>query len=313
MNKDNDNCDIVKDLSVPYIENFISSKSKIFVDNHLSNCTDCKKYYETLTSDIFKTTKIELENDKIEINHLKKFNKHITILKSILLIILLLIIISIIMVFSKYYKANYILESAYNKIETMRESNNYIFVQNTIYKNIQNNDTDLYESIYYYKDGKYKIDHGNNVLYFKDNSFESISIYHDLKQIEKFKSNSIIAIKGDTFDIFTDIELYKKIYPGFNKINMNIREEKYNGTECYVIRFGDGKESYKDTWINKESLMIVKVVDEEYGNHYREVTYSFNENVTTDDDVDDSVLNTERYNDYVVMNLTETTSTEIKD
>lgn len=308
MNKDNDNCDIVKDLSVPYIENFISSKSKIFVNTHLSNCTDCKKYYETLTSNVFNTTKLELENDKIEINHLKKFNTRITILKSILLIILFLIIISIILVFIKYNKANYILENAYNRIETMRNSNNYTFVQNTIYKDIQTNNTDLYKSIYYYKDGKYKIDHGNNVLYLKDNSFESISIYHDLKQIEKFKSNTIIVTKGNTFDIFTDINLYKKIYQGFNKINMNIREENYNGMKCYVIRFGDGKESYKDTWINKESLMIVKVVDEEYENYYREVTYDFTENVTTDTDVDDSILNSEKYKDYVVMNLSETTS-----
>lgn len=92
MNK-MDECDIVKDLSSLYIENMLSKKSEEFINRHLKNCENCKKYYKNLNYEIFKEGKNEKENDEIEINHLRKVSKKITILKWSLTIIIIAIIV----------------------------------------------------------------------------------------------------------------------------------------------------------------------------------------------------------------------------
>lgn len=42
-------CEIVRDLFPNYIENQISNVSKRFVENHISNCNECKEILSSLT------------------------------------------------------------------------------------------------------------------------------------------------------------------------------------------------------------------------------------------------------------------------
>ena len=89
----NNDCDIVKDLSIQYIEDMLSSNSREFVGNHLLNCENCKKYYNDMNSNIFNEDTKEDKKDKIEIKKKKKVRNHINFLKTIIISILIIIIV----------------------------------------------------------------------------------------------------------------------------------------------------------------------------------------------------------------------------
>ena len=80
MNK-NDECEVVKDLSSLHVENMLSESSKQFIEGHLKSCNKCQEYYKALNSTFLNDYKKEKNNDKIEINYLKKVNKKMTTFK----------------------------------------------------------------------------------------------------------------------------------------------------------------------------------------------------------------------------------------
>ena len=45
------NCKIVQDLLPNYIENLTSEETNTFIEEHLTECEDCKKIYETMKKD----------------------------------------------------------------------------------------------------------------------------------------------------------------------------------------------------------------------------------------------------------------------
>ena len=53
MNKQEE-CFIIKDLAVCYIENMTSPITTEFIKRHLENCENCEKYYNDMKSDVFK-------------------------------------------------------------------------------------------------------------------------------------------------------------------------------------------------------------------------------------------------------------------
>ena len=46
----NNTCDIVKDLMPLYVDNVLSDASRKYVDEHISDCEDCKKKLESMSS-----------------------------------------------------------------------------------------------------------------------------------------------------------------------------------------------------------------------------------------------------------------------
>lgn len=95
-------CDITQDLLIAYFDGTLKEGSKEFVENHLETCENCKEMLEELKNDIVK------ENEKIEIDYMKKLRKR-NIIKNILLtflgmISILFIIISVIS-FKTYFQA----------------------------------------------------------------------------------------------------------------------------------------------------------------------------------------------------------------
>lgn len=95
-------CDITQDLLIAYFDGTLKEGSKEFVENHLETCEICKEMLEELKNDIVK------ENEKIEIDYMKKLRKR-NIIKNILLtflgmISILFIIISVIS-FKTYFQA----------------------------------------------------------------------------------------------------------------------------------------------------------------------------------------------------------------
>lgn len=295
MNK-KEECEIVRDLAQQFIEKSINAGSECFVKKHLESCEECKKFYQS------KMSQINNQNDEMVIDQFKKINRHMNILK-ISLISILVIIVSICSIFFwKVYSFKNIVNIAYEKIEEMEQLNNYKLRVKTIEKNLKTGNSMEYEKTYYYKDGKYKIEDRDSVKFYQDDSYEKTLAYHNLKEIDYYQQDFIEITKGKPIRMFTEITNYKRLSNTIYSLGLSIREKRYNGIDCYVIRDGDSN-SYRDTWISKENFTTLRVINEDYTNFYREVVYTFDRNTVTDDDVDSNILNSDKYNSYVKRNI----------
>ena len=290
----NKNCDIVRDLAVQYMEKSISEGSEMFVRKHLEECEECKEYYKTLETKIGS----ENEQDKIIIKQFKKVHKHISVLKIILISISIIVLIAGIVLWTKQKKFSNVVNKVSEKLEYLQTLDNYKVTVKTIYNNFNTDDYWEYYTEYYYKDGKLKEESVDSIFFKEDDSYDSISVFHDLKQIAYQHNNYIKERKGDALGVFTYIrENYTPIASTIFSLAFSVREDRFNGIECYVIRFGDS-DSYRDVWVDKNSLITIRTVNESYSHFYREEIYTFEENVVTDEDVDSSILDTEKYDDY---------------
>lgn len=306
MNK-NYECDICKDLAIPYTEKLINSNSKIFVEEHLRNCEDCKKYYNDINSNILNEKENEERKQKKEVDFLKKIRRNMNYLKIFLSTVIVVILFIVLSACIKYQKVNKIVDNAYNKIEYLKTLDNYKLTKKTTNINYVENATFETTANYYYKEGKYKIDLGNTVLYYEDNSYNKIYVFNDIKQIDYYTQNFVENKKGKIFEEFLEIISYKKELPGLFKLMLSVREERFNGIDCYVIRNGNDK-NYKDIWIEKKTNLVLRIVEEEHLKYYRETTYMFVQNEVIDQDVSTSVLENEQYKEYtkedVIYNAT---------
>lgn len=216
--------------------------------------------------------------------------------------ILIVIIVFMTTLSIKYYNISNVINEAYNKLEYMKNLDNYKLIQETTYKNFLDNSMYAVKTTYYYKDGKYKIELGDGIRYLEDDSYNKICVYNNLKQIEYHTQDFIEEKKGETLNVFSNIRNYKTLEKGISRLGLSLREERFNGIDCYVIRRGNNN-SYVDIWIDKNQKITLRMVEEEYMHHYCETVYTFFENMVKDEDVDSSILNTERYKDYEKKNI----------
>ena len=306
-----DECEIVRDLAIPFREDLINEGSKKFVENHLRTCNDCKEYYKDMESKIYNENMEEKDTDNLVLNQFKKIHRHINILKISLIVILISIMVTFSTLFIKYQRVEHIIDKAYSKIEYMKNLDNYKLTVKTIQKNFKTDDYMEHEQNYFYKDGKYKIEDADSIKFYEDNSYEKICVYHNLKTIEYYKQDFIEETKGRIIGLFSEIINYKKLSSTIYNLSLSVREERYNGMDCYVIRFGNNN-SYRDTWINKSTFITVRVVNEDYGNFYREEIYTFYENVVNIEDVDTKILNSEKYQNYIKKDIIDDATEETK-
>ena len=290
----NKNCDIVRDLAIQYIEKSISKESEMFVKKHLEECEECKEYYKTLETKIGN----ENEQDKIVIKQFKKVHKHISVLKITLTVILIIILAIGVILWTKEQTFSNLVTKASEKVEYLETLDNYKVTVKTIYNNFNTEDYSEFYTEYFYKDGKLKEESADSIFFKEDDSYDSISVFYDSKQIEYQHNNYIKERKGDALGVFTYVrENYKPIASTIFSLAFSVREDRFNGIECYVIRFGNS-DSYRDIWVDKNSFITVREVNEKYSSFYSERVFTFEENVVTDEDVDSSILDTEKFNDY---------------
>ena len=95
-------CEIVQDLIFGYCDGTLNLASKELVEKHLVKCEECKKVYEEIKKD----KKMD-DDDKIEIDYLKRVNKKLKRKKIIIVIssifIILLVILHVIAFISYYH------------------------------------------------------------------------------------------------------------------------------------------------------------------------------------------------------------------
>lgn len=308
MNK-NDECEIVKDLSSLHIENMLSQSSQSFIEKHLKDCKECREYYKALNSEFLSKDKKEKSNDEIEINHLKKVNKRITTLKWILFGIIVTILILIFYFFLKIVYIDSINDlNVVKMLDMQKKSNNYKLLHTTSQINKTTNETNLVETVHYYKDGKHKevssiFKNGKmieeTIIFIEDFGYEKVSVFHSLKQIEKLTQNFIQERKGHILN--TIISRIMLNDAGVGRLGLKVQTEIFDNKECYVVSDSNNG-SYIKNYIDKETGELVRCV---YGtaNFYQEELFTLIENVVTDEEVDMSILESDMYKDYEIISL----------
>ena len=135
-------CEIVQDLLLGYVDGVLNEESKKLVEKHLSECEKCRKKLEDIRKDI----KENENNQKKEIDYLKKIRRKSRI-KSILIAlgIILLILLGI------YLYQLITICNISNKAENSLSSNNFYKETTDIIGEGETVVTRMY-----YKDGKYK-------------------------------------------------------------------------------------------------------------------------------------------------------------
>lgn len=308
MNK-NDECEIVKDLSSLHIENMLSKSSENFIEDHLKKCDKCQEYYKVLKSTFLKENKKEKSNDEIEINHLKKVNKKMTTLKWILFGIIVTILILMLYFFLKIVYIDSINDlNIVKMLDMQRNSNNYKLVHTTTQINKKTNEKSIIEVVHYYKDGKHKEVSSHlvdgkmteeTIMFIDDYGYERASVFHSLKQIDKQTQDFIQERKGDTLNIIISRVMLNDA--GVHRLGLKTRTEMFDNKECYVVSDAHSG-TYRDNYIDKETGDLVRVVSGGE-NFYNEELFILTENVVTDEDVDISILESDKYKDYKVNNI----------
>lgn len=300
MNK-KEECSIVEDLLYSYNEKILNQKSNEFVNNHLKNCDTCKNRLEAIRSDLFMERNREKQEDDIELTHLLKINRVIRVLKISLTISIAIIILFLGSVCFRGKHSEYVVNNAYNKLEELKQLDNFKITKRVKYISHGVGTTDDTTTELYYKDGKYKKIIPGSISFYEDNCNSITYVFEELKMIE-MNYKSVIEHKGSSFEEVTGVRgIYYNEKSIFQKAAYEIRNDRFDGKDCYVISRSGNNNEYSELWINKENFITVRTV-ENYTAYYRETIYDIITNITLDSDV---TLNINEYEGYIVKDLTE--------
>lgn len=289
-------CEIVKDLLPNYINGFLNPDTNSFVKEHLSNCADCQEVLENM-----KNNNERSSEEKVEIDHLKKYRKRMLGVKVFLFTILFIIIVIIITIIIKYNYNNSIMQKVIQNINNYKNSDNYILDVTEHRVNYKPRPDDYVHSItYYYKDGKYKIEHHSKDIdeeiinsdryeYGEIDSNKKVEIVENDKTAHNQVSNYTYVKKGKFFNtLLYDIDRFDTdfgfFYNIFFRMIYSVRTDRFNGRECYVFKQKDNS-GFTEYWIDKENMILIRTIEDDYNNYYREKTYSVIFNTVTDEDV----------------------------
>lgn len=314
----NRECEIVRDLLPNYLGNILSNETEKFVNEHMSNCVQCSKILENM-----KKNKINNgidENDQIEVDHLKKYRSKMRLLKMILLAIVIVIIVSISIFVIRYNYNTSIMNKVSNSINTLKNSDNYMIksIEHSI--DYERNTDNTFIDLYYYKNGKYKkeshfespntvIENPNNYYYGEINSNKETEIDGYSHKVFNKTSNYDYVKKGEFFNVLynevdlfgTDLGLISNI---ILKNGYQLRKDRYNGKECYIFKLQE-KTGYTEYWIEKEGMILVRMIQDIYNRNYTEKTYSVSLGNVTEEDITIPNLN-----GYKVENIDNTVNNE---
>lgn len=285
-------CEIVQDLLLGYVDNVLNAESRKLVEKHLLECNECQKKLNDIKQDIKETE----DNQKKEIDYLKKIRRRNRI-KSIFIAIGIIFFILLILYTIKFIKINNI----YNKAEKSLQANNlYKETRQTLY------DDGVSVMKEYYKDGKYKMvweiysDNGVQtkfISYATEGSDERYTFADNKVTIERGK---IIQIDNNSlFNNISSDNRQKLIMKLGTAFYMSIHTSTFSiGKEYYILKNQFENPQIHETWIDKETGLTIKeinknsnkifvagttdIVKEERDN-IQEYKYEFNK--VTDEDV----------------------------
>lgn len=254
------NCKIIQDLLPNYIENLTSEETNTFIEEHLTECDNCKKIYESMKKDY----KVENEKrDGREVEYIKKYNKKMKVWKKFLLIALGIFAVYACSVIYKLIILSNI--DRQNIISNNKENYYYYSISN---------DT-LTE--YFKKDGIIKMHvrqaKGNgDITFWKDSKTgEQLIFWNKEKLYDKAEGGILESLPTS---MFTAIEPTVRIMTAAHPF-VFIGSQTYNEIQCYNIRFNSVYEV-----IGKDTGLVLYSNED---NYIRNVQYKFN--AVTDEDV----------------------------
>ncbi|MBP5529535.1 MAG: zf-HC2 domain-containing protein [Lachnospiraceae bacterium] len=166
----NEKCSLIKDLLPSYIDELTSEETNKEIENHLSECPDCKKIYESMKGDIPGEKEIEsgekYDEDllrKISLDVKKKTNRSKTaFIIAIVAIVLLFVLLNLPIVpvsqkniYAKVTKPALMLDSAGRKYNNVPENSVLLY-----------EDEDDFDEVYFHK------------VIFRDSSMENDGIIY---------------------------------------------------------------------------------------------------------------------------------------
>lgn len=291
-------CEVIKDLLPSYIAGILNIKTEEAIKEHIDNCSNCKKIFEEMKINGINNPNIQ--DEKIEIDYLKKYNRKMKLLKVLLVsIILILIIFSSVCIIKYNYNIN-IMKSVSNNIEGIQAENNYSITITEHRIDYENKREFTAITEHYYKDNNYKtrefcekasfdVTNKDTYYYGEINTENRIKIVEDTKMAYKESSNYVYVKKGAFLrELKNAIEIFDVDLGYFNNIFMKgryqVRMDRYNGKEYYVFK-SENNEGYSEIWVVKDSMMIARTVQDIYNNSYTEKDYNIVINSVKDEDL----------------------------
>ncbi len=261
MEKKNE-CEIVQDLLLGYVDETLNNESKKFVEMHLNECKKCKERLNEIREDIAESQ----NNQKKEIDYLKKVRRKSKI-KSVLIAISIILLVAFIFFMSKFIK----ISSVMNKANKTLQSQNYYSEKQEII-----GDGKVAISKLYYKDGKYK---NVNEICSDEGTKTKLIVYGEVGKDERIEINeeskTKIIRKGETSKIFNQEENIKCYRFGENERNsvianlgkafiMSVDTDTYDvGKEYYILRNKLEQGERWEVWIDKETGLVIREIQRE--------------------------------------------------
>lgn len=246
MGKRNE-CDIVQDLLLNYVDDVLNPTTKELAEEHLKICTKCQEKLKEIQED----RKQEEKEQKKEIDYLKKIKRKAR-MKSILLAIGIIAILGIGWYTYKLCIITSLSDQAYEHFE---KENFYLKVtSNLAYEEDKISINELW-----YKEGNYKkasyiesIDGSKESFYLKYGEIDKRE-FLEIQEQEKIATKVVWPIETTKENLVTFPN------PMFRKEQLNFRlgtpfstqigtDTKEIGREYYVLRIGESK-----LWVDKET------------------------------------------------------------
>lgn len=289
--KEKRNCKIVQDLLPNYIEGLTNEETNSFIEEHLNECSDCKKTLENMKKDV--DLNVPKRNNK-EVKYIKKFNRKLKVLRNILLVVLAFVLIFVGNTFRKYI----IIKGLAKKAEETSKSTNY-HIKAT---KIEGGMTGTYET--YVKNGNIvymiEIQSGKGtqkLLGYKNKDNEKCHVFIETPEGKKadLKCGGIsggVELNNGMFEFMASSELGKFIV--CSRLKVKRSRTNYNGSECYIIDNSSIEEEFENKsqmYVDRDTGLRIKVSNGSYV-----VTYEYEF-----DNVDDSIFIEPDISEYEII------------
>lgn len=197
----------------------------------------------------------------------------------------------------KVYKINNIIQISYNNIQELTKLNNYKLETQYHQINYSDKTESNINTLYYLYNNKYKeilynnsLDNNTQSYYGEINSNKRTEVYDVDKKIINSTVNYNYApegayIKREYTTISSEAKL-KGVWCIWRNAKVKIRNDRFNGKSCYVLRYQDIKDEYKEIWIEKNTMLPIRIVQDVFDHYYDEKIINLNTNVVTNSDVE---------------------------
>lgn len=262
-------CKIIQDLLPNYVENLTNEETNKFIDEHLTDCEDCKKVLESMKKEI----KVGNEKpDGREVKFMKKYKRKIKILGGIILLAVIIYLAFVI--------RNFVIFSSLDSKKNKNWNSDNYHVTRHYYNGDRLNIYDIK-----YKDGKYlsenislSLDGITKLIEYSDGNITNMYFESEYGKIAKLNVETSIPPYVDETLLNT---LFNRI---MLSVIFNVKEEKCNGLNCYYI-FGEGYKEYidKDTGLCVRRADVITKNDSGTFNNLVDHQYEFG--TVTDEDL----------------------------